>query len=386
MSRTKVRFGDVVRKVNQKIDPIASGVERYVAGEHMDTDEPRILRFGNVGDGYLGPAFHMLFEPGHILYGSRRTYLRKVAMADFSGVCANTTFVLEPSTENLDSRYLLYVMSTERFHQNSISLSKGSTNPYINFSDLASYEFELPSLDEQARIVELLSSLESHIAQLDSLACASRKARATAFAEVLQEKLHGNTARVMRLGDIAEIRGGLTPSMSESRYWLDGEIPWIASGDVLDLSSSARPKRITPAAVSETALRLFPAGTVALVVRSGILAHTLPIAKLPFEAAVNQDIKVLLPTRDHVTSEFLYCSLESASDQILADCRKSGTTVQSISMEALRDFPIVIPKDLGAQDLIVRQNEQFLVSEQRANSSLRASRDLRSSILNSELS
>lgn len=165
MSRS-VRFGDVVHKVNRKVDPVQAGLQRFVAGEHMDSGEPRVTRFGVVGDGYLGPAFQMHFHPGHILYGSRRTYLRKVAMADFEGVCANTTFVLEPSTPDLDAMYLLYVMSTERFHENSIGLSKGSVNPYINFSDIAAYEFELPSLDEQAHIVELLSAIDDHIDSL----------------------------------------------------------------------------------------------------------------------------------------------------------------------------------------------------------------------------
>ena len=78
------------------VDPAASGLERYVAGEHMDTDDLRLRRWGEINGDYLGPAFHMRFRPGQVLYGSRRTYLRKVAVADFSGICANTTFVLEP--------------------------------------------------------------------------------------------------------------------------------------------------------------------------------------------------------------------------------------------------------------------------------------------------
>ena len=92
----QVKFGDVVRRVKERVDPETSGLERYVAGDHMDTDDLRIRRWGEIGSGYLGPAFHMRFRPGQVLYGSRRTYLRKVAVADFDGICANTTFVIEP--------------------------------------------------------------------------------------------------------------------------------------------------------------------------------------------------------------------------------------------------------------------------------------------------
>lgn len=157
----RVKFGDVVRQVKDKVDPETSGLERYVAGEHMDTDDLRIRRWGEIGSGYLGPAFHMRFKPGQVLYGSRRTYLRKVAVADFEGVCANTTFVLEPKDQEIIlPAFLPFLMQTEAFNAFSVKNSKGSVNPYINFSDLAKFEFALPSRAEQARLIEMLLATE----------------------------------------------------------------------------------------------------------------------------------------------------------------------------------------------------------------------------------
>ncbi len=171
---TRVAFGDVVRKVNDKVDPWDSGLERYVAGEHMDTDDLRIRRWGLIGDDYLGPAFHMRFKPGHVLYGSRRTYLRKVALADFEGITANTTFVLETKDPaRLMPELLPFRMQTEAVHSYSIKHSNGSVNPYINFSDLEAFEFLLPPIQEQARLVETLvasrDSVEAMIALRQSL-------------------------------------------------------------------------------------------------------------------------------------------------------------------------------------------------------------------------
>ncbi len=124
----------------------------------MDTDDLHIRRWGTVGNGYLGPAFHARFRPGHVLYGSRRTYLRKVAVADFEGVTANTTFVIETRDPNVLLPALLpFIMQTEAFHGFSIKKSKGSVNPYVNFSDIATYEFPLPPPDEQRRIASVLS-------------------------------------------------------------------------------------------------------------------------------------------------------------------------------------------------------------------------------------
>ncbi len=159
-----VQFGDVVRQVKDKVDPLKSRLDRYVAGEHMDTDDLRLRRWGQINGDYLGPAFHMRFRPGHVLYGSRRTYLRKVVVADFEGICANTTFVLESKDPTvLLSELLPFIMQTEAFHDHSIKQSKGSVNPYVNFSDLAWYEFALPPLEEQRRIAEMLWALEEVI-------------------------------------------------------------------------------------------------------------------------------------------------------------------------------------------------------------------------------
>ena len=159
---TNVAFGDVVRQVKDKVDPEESGLERYIAGEHMVTDDLKIRRWGLIGDDYLGPAFHMRFKPGQVLYGSRRTYLRKVALADFEGITANTTFVLESKDpEVLLPELLPFIMQTESFHEHSIKESKGSVNPYVNFSDLVWYEFALPPLEEQRRIAEVLQAAQN---------------------------------------------------------------------------------------------------------------------------------------------------------------------------------------------------------------------------------
>ena len=205
-----VKFGDVVKKVSDRVDPEDSGIDRYVAGEHMETDELRIRTWGEVGDGYLGPAFQMRFLPGQVLYGSRRTYLRKVAVPDFEGICANTTFVLQSSSPELLPEFLPYVMSAESFHEHSIKQSKGSVNPYINFSDLTWYEFALPPIDEQRKIAAILGE-------------ASREANAAANAartaeQALNAKLHAidiETKSRCLIEDIADLERGVSYKSSD---------------------------------------------------------------------------------------------------------------------------------------------------------------------------
>lgn len=184
----RVKFGEVVRQVKDKVDPERSGLIRFVAGEHMDTDDLRIQRWGEIGDGYLGPAFHMRFKPGQVLYGSRRTYLRKVAVPDFEGVCANTTFVLESANpEVLLPELLPFIMTTEAFHEHSQRESKGSVNPYVNFSDLAWHEFNLPPPVEQSRIAKAGGALITNLNSLHDLKQAAEKARRAYLLDVFAD-------------------------------------------------------------------------------------------------------------------------------------------------------------------------------------------------------
>lgn len=158
-----VTFGEVARNVKNVIDRETCDLDRYIAGEHMKTDDLHIRKWGTINGDYLGPAFHCKFEKGQILYGSRRTYLRKVAIAPFDGICANTTFVIEPKGDAMIPEILPFLMQSEGFNQYSIQHSKGSTNPYIIWRDLAAYTFPLPPIDEQRRIAKILWAAEDVI-------------------------------------------------------------------------------------------------------------------------------------------------------------------------------------------------------------------------------
>ncbi len=152
-----VKFGDIVRQRKETVERDNNPFKYYVKGGHMDSEHIHIRRWGKFGSDYIGPAFHRVFRQGQVLYGSRRTYLKKVVIADFDGITANTTFVCETKDQNIFMQELLpFLMLTDSFTEHSIRESKGSTNPYINWSDIAKYEFLLPPLDEQKRITEIL--------------------------------------------------------------------------------------------------------------------------------------------------------------------------------------------------------------------------------------
>jgi type I restriction enzyme S subunit len=159
----RTSFGEVVRHITDRVDPETCGLTRYLAGEHILSNSLHINEWGTIGDGYLGPAFYKRFLSHHVLYVSRRTYLRKVAVPGFSGICGEKTFVLETRNPDvLRQRFLPFVMSSELFHQYAIARSRGSVNPYLNWTELAKFEFDLPPASEQNRLADLLWAAEMH--------------------------------------------------------------------------------------------------------------------------------------------------------------------------------------------------------------------------------
>lgn len=157
------KFGDVTIQQKQSVDRDNTELTRYVKGEHMGSEDLHLREWGELTDEYLGPAFIRKFEEGDILYGSRRTYLRKVVLTPFSGITSNTTFVIKANEKRIDKRLLPFVMMSERFTENSIRNSKGSVNPYINWKDIANFEFLLPPKDQQAQLAELLWAMDEVI-------------------------------------------------------------------------------------------------------------------------------------------------------------------------------------------------------------------------------
>ena len=154
-----VAFGDVVKlDTDRCANPAAEGIERYVGLEHIEPENLRIRRWGMIEDGI---TFTNRFKPGQVLFGKRRAYQRKVAVANFEGVCSSDIYVFEPKNSRLLAELLPFICQTEAFYEHAIGTSAGSLSPRTNWSQLADYEFALPPLEDQRRIVELLSAAQN---------------------------------------------------------------------------------------------------------------------------------------------------------------------------------------------------------------------------------
>ena len=152
---TLTRFSSLVHLNTDRIaDPLAAGIERFVGLEHIEPENLHIRSWGNVADGV---TFTSHFKPGQVLFGKRRAYQRKVAVADFEGVCSSDIYVFESKDPNkLLPELLPFICQSEGFFEYAVKTSAGSLSPRTNWSHLANYEFPLPPVDDQRRIADLL--------------------------------------------------------------------------------------------------------------------------------------------------------------------------------------------------------------------------------------
>lgn len=162
----RVKFGDVVRLSKVRCaDPLAEGLDRYVGLEHLEPGDLRIRNWGNVAD---GTTFTNVFRPGQVLFGKRRAYQRKVAIADFTGVCSGDIYVQESKdTTVLLPELLPFICQTDAFSEHAVGTSAGSLSPRTNWTNLADFEFALPPTHEQMRLVDAFSAFDEQIDALE---------------------------------------------------------------------------------------------------------------------------------------------------------------------------------------------------------------------------
>jgi len=158
------------------------------------------------------------------------------------------------------------------------------------------------------------------------------------------------------LGELGDWYGGGTPSKANDKFWSHGTIPWFSPKDMKAFRLQSSEDRITRAAVDSSSVDVFPPDTVLMVVRSGILVHTFPVAVAGVEATMNQDLKGVVP-KDGVDATYLAYALRNSGRDILNQCSKAGTTVASIDTLALHRYSIPLAPTNEQQRVVEKLDE-----------------------------
>ena len=151
-----------------------------------------------------------------------------------------------------------------------------------------------------------------------------------------------------KLSEVATFGGGHTPPMADPDNYEDGYVLWVTSQDVKSNYLDRTTTQITEKGAKE--LTLYPAGSLVMVTRSGILRHTLPVAELRKPSTVNQDIRVILP-QSECCGEWLLQFFISHNKELLLEFGKTGTTVESVDFGKIKDMLLHMPSTVEQQQI-----------------------------------
>ncbi len=159
-----VRFDEIARNISERVEPSETELEVYVGLEHLDPQSLRIMRRGVPAD-VKGQKLRV--RPGQIIFGKRRAYQKKLAVADFDGICSAHAMVLEEIPGKIIPDLLPFLMQSDLFMDRAVAISEGSLSPTIKWKTLAMQEFPLPPLERQKAILEVLEKVEECSRKID---------------------------------------------------------------------------------------------------------------------------------------------------------------------------------------------------------------------------
>jgi len=347
-----VKFGDVVKNANLvERDPEANGVERIVGLEHIDPENLHIRRWNSVGD---GTSFTRKFVPGQTLFGKRRAYQRKVAYAEFEGICSGDILTFETNDKSVLLPELLpFICQSDAFFDHALGTSAGSLSPRTSWTALKDFEFPLPPLDEQKRIAEILWAADEAVEKWKFTLVQQVNLRDAALKDIFRCDVSGNTVEshkgssaICKIHEVAKVFSGGTPSRKNKSFWEGGEIPWIKTGEVNYYDIRDTGEKITPIAVEKSAAKMVPPDTV-LVAMYGQGPTRGRVGYTVIEASINQACAAIVVNKNVLRSRYVYYYLSKEYENIRS--MGHGAAQPNINAGMIKNFAIPTPS-LEKQD------------------------------------
>ena len=358
-----VKFGDVAKSVSKRVDPADTDLEVYVGLEHLDPDNLRITRRGVPSD---VKGQKLLVKPGQIIFGKRRAYQRKVAVADFEGICSAHAMVLEAIPEAVVPEYLPFFMQSDMFMERAVAISEGSLSPTIKWKTLANQEFPLPPRPRQEEMLEVFEKFFAATKNNNDAIISVERLIKKIIIECFEE---GKKHPQEEIGNekFFKVESGGTPSSSKKEYW-NGNINWITLADLpaenmfTEISKSER--QITELGLKNSSAKLLPIDTILVSTRATIGRIAIATA----ETSTNQGYKNII-IKDKSAFLPIYIVMILIAQQRWLEAISAGGTFKEISKKhfcqvKIPRLPLLKQEKFVSTFCELRKQRQTLIDNQ----------------------
>jgi len=231
--------------------------------------------------------------------------------------------------------YMLSAFKLERF-------SEGAGVPTLNRNLVHDELIPLPPLSEQKRIAATLDKVDAiRRKRQQAIQLADGFLRAV-FLDMFGDPVTNPKGwETERLEGLVKVVSGATPSKSNDAYWI-GDFPWVSPKDMKSVEIGSSIDHINQVVFERENLKKLPVGSVLIVVRGMILAHTVPVGITTAEVAINQDIKAFISSGG-VLPEFLLWFLLSQHVNLLSKVTTAAHGTKRFDMADLLNLPVFVP-------------------------------------------
>lgn len=326
---TRYRFEDIAYNSTEKKKPVEEDKYTYIGLEHLDPQCLDVTRFGSE----VAPIGEkLIMKKGDVLFGKRRAYQKKVAIAPFDGIFSAHGMVLRPKEKVIDPKFFPMFIASDYFLDAAIKISVGSLSPTINWNALKELEFELPDLNKQRKLAELLwAAEETKQAYKKLIEKTERKLQAEFIKKFNPESTVQKTIEELFL-----VSSGGTPSRSKIEYWDNGNINWVKISDMYNLYTDKTKEYITELGLKNSSTKLYKKGTYLF----SIFATLGVVSILDINSTVNQAIAGLEPKCD-MNKLYMYYALRSL--KTLVNNIGQGAAQNNINLSILKKLVIPFP-------------------------------------------
>ena len=322
----KYRFDEVCRQVNEATkDPAAEGLDHVIGLEHIEPNNLHITHWDTLEK---ETTFTRKFKKGQVLFGRRRAYQRKVAYAEFDGICSGDILVFEAIEKVILPELLPFLIQSEGFFQKALATSAGSLSPRTKFKELADYEFLLPPKAEQKHLAELLWAADEVVEK--------EKREVERMEELYNNRIESMfTGEKVAFGECANINKSTLSAKTPSDYRFL----------YIDIASIVSPKHLGP--LTEYAFAEAPSRARRIVKNNDIVLSLVRPYLKAFVQVKNRNEELIASTGTAVVSakpdnntDFLFHMLFSKAFMTFCENRMNGTNYPAITPADLSDFQV----------------------------------------------
>lgn len=332
----KVLLGDVAHEHKETCKGSKDGYP-IVGLEHLIPEEITLTTWDEGREN----TFTKMFRKGNVLFGRRRAYLKKAAVAPFDGICSGDITVIEADPDKILPELLPFVIQNDDLFDFAVGKSAGSLSPRVKWEHLKNYEFELPDMDKQIELAELLWAIDETKKAYQELIAATDELVKSQFIEMFGEvKDNRKGLPVKRIRDFAECYAGATPRTKVTAYWDNGTIPWMASGEIHLGHVYETEKKITQLGYDKCSTKMVPPHTVVIALAGqGKTRGTVALTEI--ELCTNQSLCAMI-TDNTVLPDYLYHNLRGRYEEIRNMCAIAEGR-GGLNLQIVGNIEVIVP-------------------------------------------